>query len=250
MRRHQHAGLILAIVIAHVAVACSAVGGDSVAATDAPEPSASPTPPPGTASATPSPLPAPSLVACPTSPPPGASPIVLGAEEALSCDLAAAAAQSGTTIEEEYARYRAAEIVGEIATRIALERPEIFVGSALSEEADGPPTLYIKGPADPFVLGLVDAAEIEIIVADHQPYSFEELEQRSARVSTALLYLGFTNFSVGVDIRTGRLTAAVTIEDGLPTDPADVVALLPTDLKGSLELAMSETPVAVDTIPQ
>lgn len=190
-----------------------------------------------------------SLVPCPSGGTPE-SPIMLTAEEALSCDLAAAAAGSGTTIEEEYARYRVSEILGEITSRIARERPEMFVGAALSDETVGPSTLYIKGPVDTFVLNLVEAADIEIVVADNQPYSFEELEERKTRVGAVLLDLGFTNFSIGFDIRTGRIRGAVTIEEGLPVDPTEVIALLPADVRDAVDLTMSDTPVAVDTIPE
>lgn len=54
---------------------------------------------------------------------------------------------------------------------------------------------------------------------------------------------------MGNDIRTGRFYAAVTIEAGLPTEPDEIVALLPRDLRTDLDLTASETPVAVDTIP-
>jgi hypothetical protein len=241
-------GLEFAVSVAMVLAACSAAGAP---ASDGTAGSESPSSEPATQvpETTPAMSPQISLVPCPSGGTPE-SPITLTADEALSCDLAAAAAGSGTTIEEEYARYRASEILGEITSRIARERPDMFVGAALSDEPVGPSTLYIKGPADDFVLELVEGSGIEIVIADHQPFSFAELETRSFRVSAALRDLGFLDFGTGVDIRTGRIDALVRIEEGLPAGPADVLAQLPLDLRDWVNLRMTNAATGVDTIPE
>jgi hypothetical protein len=236
-----------ALLLAVTGSACSVEGAPPVATTAASTPSPSPR-----ATTSPSSEPSlaivPSLVPCPSGGTPE-SPILLSPEEALTCDLQAMAEGRGTTIEHEYARSRTSLILDEITTRISRERPDLFIGAALSDKPAGPPTLFIKGPADAFIRELVAEAEIEIVIADNQPYSAAEINERQDRIGSALQELGFTNFAVGNDIRTGRFYAAVTIEAGLPTEPDEIVALLPRDLRGDLDLTVSETPVAVDTIP-
>lgn len=238
--------LFVVLLTAATLAGCSVDGGPPSANGVLASPSASPT-------ATPAPLvkpsaaDIPSLVPCPSGGTPEA-PIMLSPEEALSCDLRAMAEGRGTTLEDEYARYQTELILDEITTRVSRERPDVFIGAALSEQAGGPPTLYIKGPADEFIRKLVAQAEIEILIADNQPYSAEEIDERQARIGVALQDIGFTNFAVGNDIRTGRFHVAVTIEAGLPDEPDEIVALLPHDLRGDLDLTVSETPVAVDTI--
>lgn len=178
---------------------------------------------------------------------PGPTPVIQSPEDALAQDIALVADAAGWTIEEAMANYRAAEIVGNIAEQIAAERPDIFIGSALSPDPLGPPSIYIKGPADEFVRNLVAGAEIEVKIIDNQPFSFEELEQRKQRVVGALVARGFQNLSVGFRIQdAGLIEAAVTLEPGLPDDPAEILAVLPPDLRGSVSLTVSDAPVGVD----
>lgn len=178
---------------------------------------------------------------------PGPTPIVQSPEDALAQDIALVADALGWTIEEATANYRAAEIVGNIAGRIAAERPDIFIGSALSPDPLGPPSIYIKGPADEFVRNLVAAAEIEVKIIDNQAFSLEELEQRQRRVVDALLAQGFQNLSAGIRIQEGGLIeAVVTREPGLPDDPAEILAALPPDLRGSVSLTVSDAPVGLE----
>lgn len=242
-RRAPFAALLLAMTGGACSIEGAPPSASTAAATPSPSPRVTVSP-----SSEPSVAISSSLVPCPTGGTPE-SPTMLSPEEALSCDLQAMAEGRGTTMDDEYARYRTSLILDEITTRISRERPDQFIGSALSDEPAGPPTLYIKGPADAFIREVVAEAEIEIMIADNRPYSAAEINERQDRIGRALRELGFTNFAVGNDIRTGRFYAAVTIEAGLPTEADEIVARLPRDLRGDLDLTVSETPVAVDTIP-
>lgn len=237
-----------ALLLALTGGACSVEGAPPSVATTAPTPSRSPR-----ATSSPSPEPSvaivPSLVPCPTGGTPE-SPIMLSPEEALSCDLHAMADGRGTTIEEEYARYQTSLILDEITTWVSRERPEQFIGAALSEEPGGPPTLYIKGPADASIRDLVAQAGIEIIIADNQPYSAQDLDERQMSLSEALNEIGYSNWAGGADIKTGRLYASITIEPDLPSTVAELLPRLPADIRSDVDIEFSETPVAVDTIPE
>ena len=165
------------------------------------------------------------------------------ADQALAHDLALVAQSKGWTLEQAAADHRAAEEVGRIAERMALERPGAFVGSALAQEAGAPPTLYVKGPADNFIRDLVATSAINIVVADNQPYSFAELEARSLRVHNALVARGFRDVTTGVDITGGGvIPAGVTAAPGLPRDRGGILALLPTGLANSVQLTVHEQP--------
>lgn len=178
-----------------------------------------------------------------------ASPSIQTAEEALP-DLALVAQARGWTIDQAAAQHAAAEEVGAIAERIAAERPEIFIGSALSSEPDGPPALYVKGPADAFVRRLVADAGIEIRIVDNQPFSFEELEERSHRVHEALVALGFEEVTTGANITGGgTIPAAVLRTPGVTDDVAEILAALPSNLRDSVELTIHDAPIVVDEDP-
>lgn len=175
--------------------------------------------------------------------------ISISSSEQLASEVAAAARGHGWTIAEAEARNRTADIIGAIANQIATERPKIFIGSALSIDPRGAPTLYIKGPADDFVTDLVDASGIEIVVADNQPFSFDELIAREMRAHQALRAQGFRAIVTEVDIRgRGRIPAAVTAAPGLPTRVADIVGALPADLRSHVDLTISTEVVAEDTV--
>jgi hypothetical protein len=123
----------------------------------------------------------------------------------------------------------------------------MFVGSALSPEPGGAPALYIKGPADDFVRGLVAEAEIDIKIVDNQPFSFDELEERKLRVHRALEAQGFQNVSTGFSVTGGgQITAGVTRQSGLPDDAAEILSGLPASLRASVTLTVSDAPIVVD----
>lgn len=167
---------------------------------------------------------------------------------AIADDISLRANSMGWTVDEAASDYRVAEIVGSIAERIAVERPDAFVGSALSQLPGGPPTLLLKGPADSLVRALVESSEIEIMVADNQPFSFDELEGRKLRVHQALENLGFQNVATRVNITGGGVIPAwIATEPGLPADPETVVAALPADLRSSVDLTITDLLPVEDT---
>lgn len=167
--------------------------------------------------------------------------------EALEQDLALVADGQGWTMAEASAYYRSAEIIGALAERIYNERRDVYVGSAVSTEPEGPPTLYIKGPADDFIHRLVADAEIEIVLADGQPFSFDELEQRNQRVHEALKALGFRDIASGFDITArGHIHAGVTAIAGLPDDPRLLTELIADDLRDDVTVSISEKDLVTD----
>ena len=167
-------------------------------------------------------------------------------EEALAQDIGLIAEANGWTFEEGLANHRTSEIVGDIAGQIAIERPEIFVGSALSDDPLGAPTLYIKGPADQYVLGLVSAAEIEIIVADDQRFSFDELDEGNSEITAALRRIGFRSMAVGFTFEGPKFHATVTREPGLPENPDDeIVAAVSEPWRSHLVLTLTDGPVTL-----
>ena len=127
-------------------------------------------------------------------------------EEAFASDLAES---NGWTLEEAQAYEARTEAVGDVADQIAVERPEIFVGSAVGPEPYDPPRLYIKGPADEFVHSLVDAAPVEILVIDNEPYSSAELKERMALLSQELSSVGLDNFSLAAYIQQAGLETSI-----------------------------------------
>lgn len=168
-------------------------------------------------------------------------------EQALAQDLGLIAEARGWTAAEAAAYYRAEQAIGRVAVNVAAERPEAFVGSALSLKPDGAPTLYVKGPADKLINDLVDAAGVEIVVADNQPFSLEELEARKLRVHHALEAQGFDLVVTGVDItRGGLIESSVTRKPGLDAEVDDIVSRLPADLRSSVALTVRDVPVVED----
>lgn len=162
-------------------------------------------------------------------------------------DLALVAEANGWTIEEANANHAAGDLIGAIAEQVARERPELYVGAGLADEPGDAPTLYIKGPADQFIRDLVAASDIKIVLADNQPYSFDELEARKLRVHHALEALGFRYVATSVNIAgAGVIPAGVALEEGLVSRATDILAALPADLRSSVQLTLHEAPNVVD----
>jgi hypothetical protein len=119
----------------------------------------------------------------------------------LTTDEAAFAKWKGWTAAEMRAFARSEQAVGEVAIAVAEEQPDQFVGSALSEDPFGPPTLYVKGPADEAIDRLVAASSAPITVADNQPYSRDELDVQTAKTARILERLGYDEVGVYADIK-------------------------------------------------
>lgn len=164
-------------------------------------------------------------------------------DDALAEDLGLVADARGWTVEEGDAYHRAERAIGRIAERVAKARPAKFVGSALSSDPHGAPTLYVKGAVDQLITDLVAGAEIEIIVADGQPFSFFELEDRAFRVHEAIRAQGFESVATGFDItRAGVITTTITPPRGLEVSSEAILSRLPADLRSSVELTIREEP--------
>lgn len=166
---------------------------------------------------------------------------------AQNTDLTLAAKARGWTYAQALAQHRAAEAVGAVAEQVAAQRPDSFVGSALSDRPGGTPSLYIKGVADSQIRSLVAAAKTPIRIVDRQPYSFAELEAREIAVHRALVAQGFDTVSSGVDFTNPRaIRSEVSRTTGVSAASADVLARLPADLRSSVRLTVSDAAVAVD----
>ena len=173
---------------------------------------------------------------------------VLTPETDPNPDIEVIAKARGWTVEEAAAQQRAADAVGAVAVRIAAERPDIFVGSALSGMPGGAPTLYVKGAADAWVMGLVAKAAVPILVADKQPYSFLELEARAETVHHAVEAMGYRNIVTRVNITGGgAIPVEVAAQAGLSAKAADVLAAVPERLRPSVEVTVVDASGFQDT---
>lgn len=162
--------------------------------------------------------------------------------EALAQDLQLMAQSNGWTVEEAENSMFVSEVVGRIAEEIAAERPDVFLGGVLPRVPGETPAIYIKGPADAFILDLISGAAIEIKMLDNQPFSFEDLERRKLQVHHALEAQGFQNVSTGFRFEDGgRIRASVAIEPGLASGVVEILRMVPADVRDSVDLTISNT---------
>lgn len=171
--------------------------------------------------------------------------IALSEEEALEADLNEIAAVNGWTFEEALRNHEAAEAVGRVAVELAERRPEAFVGSEVSLDANGSPTLYVKGPVDDVTREVVAAEKVAIIIADEQPYSFDELETRSDAVVEFLRALGFAELVSAVDITRGVVAVTIRPQAELPSDPELLLSGLPEPLQQDITIRLVDDDIAV-----
>jgi hypothetical protein len=149
-------------------------------------------------------------------------------EEALATDLALIAEAAGWTAAEAAAYARAEAALDRVATRLAAERPDVFVGSALAPDPGGAPRLFITGPADPGLLALVQGADTPMEIVDGQPYSLAELEARKAAVHTELQSAGYREVVTTFDLtHSGLIEATVRRQPALPSGPVDDPRVFP-----------------------
>lgn len=160
--------------------------------------------------------------------------------EAIEYDLGLVAESQDWTIDEARERYRAQVALSSILERIAKERPDSYVGAAHGAQPGEPPTLYVKGAADAFIADLVAKSGIDITLADDQPFSFRELEERQHQVQDALVALGFKNVTSAVDFaRPDVIPAAVTAEADLPSSAEDILASLDLPVRRIVDLRVT-----------
>ncbi|MGI0117487.1 hypothetical protein [Zooshikella sp. RANM57] len=167
-------------------------------------------------------------------------------EEALATDLKLVAKAKGWTIEEARADYNAAAAVGAVAERLAKSHPDLFVGSVLSEQPGGTPSLYVKGTAPSLVYNLVAESKIDINIVDQQPFSFLELESRAYQIQSNLKELGYKDFATSFDFRNaGRIDVLVAEQTDKLNFSSQVVSELPISLQSNVNVTISKKPVGV-----
>ncbi|WP_100445493.1 chymotrypsin family serine protease [Glycomyces xiaoerkulensis] len=159
-------------------------------------------------------------------------------EESLEHDLRLTAEAKGWTFEQAEAQYEVTEAIGDIAGEIAPKRPEAFVGTALSEEPGGAPTLYLKGEADEFVERVIEQSGQKVIVADGQPYSFVELQERSLQLTEELIKLGYGDIVSAVDITEGTVSAEVAAPRGNIVEADQIAGRLSEELRTGIDLSV------------
>jgi hypothetical protein len=157
-------------------------------------------------------------------------------EEGLKDDLSNTAKERGWTFAQAEDQYLVAQAIGDIAAQIAPERLDVFVGTALSDEPGGAPTIYIKGEADEFVKRVIRESGQDVVLADGQPFSYLELKGRNERLNGELVKLGYVDLSGGFDITTGRISAELAAQSGLPTDPDKILDRLSDEFQRGVTL--------------
>ena len=58
--------------------------------------------------------------------------------------------------------------------------------------------------------------------------------------------MGYENAADRTDIKTARIEAWVTRQDGLPDDPAEILTELPAELRDCVDMTVSDEDVVVD----
>ncbi len=161
-------------------------------------------------------------------------------------DIELGARQRRWTLRQGEVNYCSTEAVGHVAELVAAQDEDILVGSALSEDPVGVPSLYIKGVAPAWVHELIDAEAVPIELVDGQPFSFEELDERQTRVAEALVALGYGGVMTSSNVTgAGIIPTSVTKTPGLPSDPVEIKALLSAsvaDLVPFIVLTVSLSP--------
>ncbi|SDE02417.1 hypothetical protein [Glycomyces harbinensis] len=172
---------------------------------------------------------------------PEAGPYLQTADEALAEDLTLIAAAQGWTYAEALAQHEATEAIGELAVQVAAAYPDAFVGSALSTEPGGAPTLYIKGTAAPAINALAASAEVAVNIADGQPYSFVELEARNDKLHAELIGMGYDTLMTAVDITSGTVEADIETTEELSSSRTAVRAALSEEFDEGVELNFTDS---------
>ena len=143
------------------------------------------------------------------------------------------------------AYHRSEQAIGRVAEAAARMYPDAFVGSRLSMDPFGAPRLLIKGKADAKLSEMVAAESVRIVVADGQPYSFDELEARKSVVHAELQAAGFQDLVTGYRLAEGGLIRAVV--GGSASNRQAMVATaildLPAPLRDDVVVRFADTAV-------
>lgn len=175
-----------------------------------------------------------------------AAPKVFDESELEDLQLIAEARDWTLTQAKSQARVNAK--AGRLATRMATEHPDKYVGIALSTLPGGKPTLYLKGVLDADLESDLFAENIHII--DRQPYSIQELKRRERRVHGMLVDDGYQDLMSSFDILDeGRIDVIVTRQSGddlsIQTEK-DFLNSLPSDLTNDVHITFQDEPVGTD----
>jgi hypothetical protein len=168
------------------------------------------------------------------------------ADSGLMTDLRLVAAARGWTVSEAVAQHDVADRFGRIQQQVAALRPDLYAGATLSTQPGGAPTLYVKGRADASVREAVTSAGIPITLVEGHPLSWLELEARSQELNRRLGALGFRDIVASFDEATAIVEATVTRIPGLPGQPAQILSLLPSELRDRVQLGLVDAPASAD----
>ncbi len=146
---------------------------------------------------------------------------------------------------------RANRTSGQINGVLADERPDIYIGGAVSVAPGGAPSVYVKGPAPQLVHDLVAAADYPINIVDGQPYNRAELEERADRVHQALVDADYPNVATATDIIGGGVIPVWVQQMGdLPADPDGILAFVPEDVRADVDLDVTVAPPRPSAEPE
>jgi len=161
-------------------------------------------------------------------------------------DLDIIAAMNNWTIEEARAHEDASDALIGAVTRLAIERPDVFVGSAVGSSPYDPPTIYIKGLADDHVRDLIASAPVYIKLVDGQPYSRDELDDRRNAVHSSLLQAGYTQVATRANIlRKGALEVTIGWSQDQAPSLETLLDLLPATIRGDVSIKIVDYPIVV-----
>ncbi|MFN8520555.1 MAG: hypothetical protein U0667_14455 [Chloroflexota bacterium] len=161
----------------------------------------------------------------------------------MRADLQSIAKESRWTLKQAETRHCSTDAVKRVAAVIAEELPDILVGSVVSDDPMGTPSIWVKGVAPARVHELVDAETVPIEIVEGQPFSFAELDARARLVADALEAQGYGAVTTVTDIiGSGRIPVSVFATPGLPDDPASITATLPVELRPYIVLTVGTTP--------
>jgi len=165
--------------------------------------------------------------------------------EALDSDLRAIAKANGWTLDQARANHRSELALDAVIQQLVEAMPGVLVGSALSKDPEGPPTIYIKGPANADIEAIVAAAGVPMLIVDNEPFNADELDARAIRAQAALLTLGIgfasTHSAPGTG---GRIESTIARTSGFtPDELAAIITALPEDLRPSVTLTVVDPPI-------
>lgn len=138
---------------------------------------------------------------------------------------------------------RADRASGRINGILADERPDIYVGGAVSSAPGGAPSVYVKGSAPQMLHDLIADSGYPINIVDEQPYNRAELEERADRVHQSLVDAGYPNVATATDIIGGGVIPVWVQQMGdLPADRDGILAFVPEDLRADVDLDVTVAP--------